>query len=62
MAHVMRERVRHRSPMRAALAAVAAGGLLEGTLSEGALKAGLETLTPATASSVATSQLTELAA
>ncbi len=39
----------------------AAGGLLGGTLSEGALKAGIETLTQASASTFATTQLTELA-
>ena len=39
----------------------AAGALLSGTLADGALKAGLETLTQATASTFATSQLTELA-
>ena len=38
-----------------------AGGLLSGALSDGALKAGVETLTQATASTVATTQLGELA-
>jgi hypothetical protein len=39
----------------------AAGDLLRGSLSEGALKAGVETLTQATASTVATTQLGDLA-